>query len=256
MGGGYPGSGRGTHQRTTVSDVPVRPGSPLHRLVGERLFGRALGIPDVVPLARTLVDEGRRVGLEHRPGPGEDLEAALVALVHDVRTAGLAAECELTVPVDRLGPAGALRVGRAATGAGLSAVLAGPPAAVGAVDLPPAGVVVPAGEDGAEDRCRALARGHVRLVRGPSAPGHRAATDLAFVRCLNVLMAEEGRPGIAASDPRLIAIAGERAAWNGRTPDSWELVMPYGVLTHEQERLVAAGNTVRVTVTQVAGGRS
>ena len=76
------------------------------------------------------------------------------------------------------------------------------------------------------------------------------------MRCLNVLMAEEGRPGIAASDPRLIAIAGERAAWNGRTPDSWELVMPYGVLTHEQERLVAAGNTVRVTVIQVAGGRS
>src|SRR4029453_11523748 len=82
MGGRYPWPGRGTHPRTTVSDVPVRPGSPLHRLVGERRFGRALGIPGVVPAARPLVDDGRRVGLEHRPGPGEDLEAALVALVH------------------------------------------------------------------------------------------------------------------------------------------------------------------------------
>jgi proline dehydrogenase len=58
------------------------------------------------------------------------------------------------------------------------------------------------------------------------------------------------------SDPRLIAIAGERAAWNGRTSDSWELVMPYGVLIHERQRLVAAGDTVRVTVTHVSGGRS
>jgi proline dehydrogenase len=78
------------------------------------------------------------------------------------------------------------------------------------------------------------------------------------VRCLNVLMADDGRTEIAASDRRLIAIAGERAAWNGRTPDSWELVMPYGVLIHEQRRLVAAGDTVRVTVTVTSssGGRS
>src|SRR4051794_37315067 len=54
-------------------------------------------------------------------------------------------------------------------------------------------------------------------------------------------MAGDGHPEIAASDRRLIAIAGERAAWNGRTPDSWEHVMPYGVLTDEQHRLVAGG---------------
>ena len=45
-------------------------------------------------------------------------------------------------------------------------------------------------------------------------------------------------------------------AMNGRPSDSWELVMPYGVLIHEQRRLVAAGGTVRVAVTQVPGGRS
>ena len=65
------------------------------------------------------------------------------------------------------------------------------------------------------------------------------AAALAFVRCLNVLMAASGHPEIATTDHRLIAIAGERAAWNGRTPDSWEHVMPYGVRTTEQRRLAA-----------------
>ena len=69
-----------------------------------------------------------------------------------------------------------------------------------------------------------------------------------FVRCLNVLMAAAGRPAVATADLRLIAIAGERAAWNGRSPDSWEYVMPYGVRTAEQRRLAAAGLAVRVTV--------
>ena len=85
------------------------------------------------------------------------------------------------------------------------------------------------------------------------AEGRGSAAELAFVRCLKVLMAADGRPGIAASDRRLIAIAGERAAWNGRTPDSWEYVMPYGVLTDEQHRLVAGGYTVRVVVPSGAG---
>jgi len=51
----------------------------------------------------------------------------------------------------------------------------------------------------------------------------------------------------------MIAIAGERAAWNGRTPDSWEHLMPYGVRLDEQRRLVAAGFTVRVAVPAGAG---
>jgi proline dehydrogenase len=109
--------------------------------------------------------------------------------------------------------------------------------------VPDAGVVVPAGEPGAESRCRELAGRHVRL-----ASGRGADADLAFVRCLNVLMAADGRPAVATADLRLIAIAGERAAWNGRSPDSWEYVMPYGVRTGEQRRLTAAGLGVRVAV--------
>jgi proline dehydrogenase len=61
-------------------------------------------------------------------------------------------------------------------------------------------------------------------------------------------MAAGGTPEVATTDRRLIAITGERAAWNGRSPDSWEHVMPYGVRTETQQRLSAAGFTVRVAV--------
>jgi proline dehydrogenase len=104
-------------------------------------------------------------------------------------------------------------------------------------------VVVRAAEAGAEERCRALAASRVRLLRGR---GTRAA--LTFVRCLDVLMAGAGEPAVAATDPRLVAIAGERAAWFDRPPESWEYAMPYGVRTDDQRRLTAAGHRVRVLV--------
>ena len=195
------------------------------------LSRRAAARRDPVELAREVVAAGCLVALETQ-------DAGTVGRIRD---AGLAAVTELTVRADAAPALAAL-----ATGAGLSVALAGPVAAVDAVELPDAAVVVPAEERGAEDRCRALAGRRVRLR-----PGRGRGATLAFVRCLNVLMAGEGHPGIEVSDPRLIAIAGERAAWNGRPSDSWELVMPYGELVLERRRLVAAGSVVRVTV----GGR-
>jgi proline dehydrogenase len=52
----------------------------------------------------------------------------------------------------------------------------------------------------------------------------------------------------ATHDPRLIGIIGERARWYGRSPDSFEYQLLYGVRPAEQRRLAAAGNTVRVYV--------
>jgi proline dehydrogenase len=227
-----------THPPTTVPDVPV-PLAVLPRPLRRYVAGTRT--EDAVRVAAELVGDGRRVALEHVPGRTDDAAAEFDDLIARVRTAGLAASCELTVPVDRLGHAGAGELARA----GIAVVLAGTPSDVDALaaELPDAGVVVPAGEPDAEARCRALAERHVRLLAGRGADA-----GLAFVRCLNVLMAAGGRPAIATSDLRLIAIAGERAAWNGRTPDSWEHVMPYGVRTAEQHRLGAAGLTVRVAV--------
>jgi proline dehydrogenase len=261
MGRGYPGLQQGTHRRTTVSDVPVRTGLDARRLLERPVVGRALTgllagrllagprIDDALRVAAELVATGRMVALEHVPGPSDDAASELATLIRRVHVAGLAAGCELTLPVGLLGPAATASLAEAAGDAGVEVVLAGPPETVPA--LPGAGFMVPAGEPGAENRCRGLAGGRVRLTRGRG-----AAADLAFVRCLNVLMAGDGRPEIEASDPRLIAIAGERAAWNGRTPDSWEHVMPYGVLIDEQRRLVAGGHTVRVAVPSGAGAVS
>ena len=228
----YPGPEKGTHGRTTVSLVPVR--SSVGRALTGLLSGRLVAGPhiqDALRVAAELVSDGRRVALEHAPGREDDAAAEFGALIGEVHAAGLAADCELTLPAELAGLAAT------AAEAGLAVAVAG------AVEVPGATVVVPAGEPGAEARCRSHASGRVRLVQGSG-----AATDLAFVRCLNVLMAGNGHPEIAATDRRLIAIAGERAAWNGRTPDSWEHVMPFGVLTDEQHRLVAGGYTVRVAV--------
>jgi proline dehydrogenase len=216
--------------------VPV----PRRFRVGSR-FVAGSRADDAVRVARELTAAGFAVALEHEPGRSDDEVGEFESLVSRLRTAGVADAAELTLPVERLGRDAVRDLGQA----GLPVVLDGPSRDVDALvtDIPGAGVVVDAGDPDAEDRCRAHAAGRVRLV---AARGGTAA--LAFVRCLNVLMAAGGHPEIATTDLRLIAIAGERAAWNGRTPDSWEHVMPYGVRTAEQRRLAAAGLTVRVAV--------
>jgi proline dehydrogenase len=235
--------------------VPARSSTEARRLLERPLVGRVLTglltgrlvagtrIEDAVRVAGELVADGRRVALEHVPAPGDDAAREFGVLIGEIHAAGLAADSELTLAVDRLGAGAAGELARSAATAGLLVALAG-----GTVEVPGTTVVVPAGSPDAEARCRAHASGRVRLTEGRG-----AAADLAFVRCLNVLMAGDGHPEIATSDRRLIAIAGERAAWNGRTPDSWEHVMPYGVLTDEQHRLVAGGYPVRVAVPSGAG---
>ncbi len=215
-----------------------RPGPAARFLAGPR-------VEDALRVASDLVAGGRRVALDHVPGRDEDAAAGMEALAGRIAAAGLGSSCELTVPVDRLGPEGARAVATAATEAGTGVCLTGPPGAVDALlpELPGVRVAVRAAEPGAERRCRFLAGRPVRLVagRGP-------AVDRALARCVNVLFAAGGSLAVAATAPRVIAVVGERAAWYDRPPGSWEHVMPYGVHTAEQQRLVAAGTGVRVAV--------
>jgi proline dehydrogenase len=214
-----PGAG---HTRAAVTARTTVPGVLVHSRPA---------LDAALRLAGELVGGGLLVALA--PGPGNVYD--LAARVDD---AGLGPQCELTVPV--VGDdAAALADCRA------SLALAGPAGAVDAVAaaLPEARVVIPAAEPDAEARCRAHAGRRVRLTAGRG-----AAADLAFVRCLNVLMAAGGYPAVATTDRRLIALAGERAAWNHRTPDSWEHLMPFRVRVHDQRRLLAAGYRVRVLV--------
>jgi proline dehydrogenase len=214
------------------------PGLP--RLVDR--YAAGAGVAAAARVARQLLAEGRDVALERLPTGNA---AELLLLAARLRDDGLGSRVEVTVPVDALGPAAAGSVAGQALEGGLGVALEGTVVAVDALAprLPAARVVVPAGEPGAEERCRLLGDGPVRLVQGRG-----SAADLAFVRCLNVLLSRNGRPAVAVTDPRLVAIAGERAAWYDRPPDSWEHVMPYGVRTDEQRRLLAAGYRVRVAV--------
>ncbi|NEK87144.1 hypothetical protein GCU60_15490 [Blastococcus saxobsidens] len=192
---------------------------------------------DAVRAAGDLVAGGCAVGLEVR---GSDPAGVLAELAGRLDAAGLAASCEVTVRADRFVDPGPLHSAPA-----LALALDGPPTDVDriAAALPAARVVVHAAGPEAVQRCRAFAGRRVRLVAGRG-----VATGLSFVRCLNVLMAGAGEPAVATTDPRLIAVTGERAAWNGRPPQSWEHVMPWGHPTEEQHRLLAAGHTVRVLV--------
>ena len=215
-----------------------RPGVAARFVAGPR-------VDDALRVAGELVHAGRRVALDHLPSRSADAAEELEALVLRLAGAGLAAPCELTVPVERLGVADSRRVARTAGEHGLGVCLTGPAGAVEALaaELPGIRAAVPCGEPGAEERCRALAGSDVRLVAGRGTPA-----DLTLVRCVNVLMPAAGSLAVAAADPRLVAVVGERAAWYDRPPGSWEHVMPYGVRTGEQQRLVAAGVAVRVAV--------
>jgi proline dehydrogenase len=123
-------------------------------------------------------------------------------------------------------------------------------------DFPRTGAVLQSYLRRTEADCRDLAYpgSRVRLCKGaydePESVAYPSAreVDLSYVRCLNVLMAGEAYPMLATHDPRLIAIADERARWYGRDRGSYEYQLLFGVRPAEQLRLVAAGETVRVYV--------
>ena len=122
------------------------------------------------------------------------------------------------------------------------------------IDFPETGAVLQAYLHRTETDCRDLAYGgsRVRLCKGaykePASVAYqrRQEVDLAYVRCMNVLLAGAGYPMFATHDPRLIAIASDRAG--GRENSTYEFQMLYGIRPDEQRRLAAAGHTVRVYV--------
>jgi len=107
-----------------------------------------------------------------------------------------------------------------------------------------------------EADCRTLA-GHgtrVRLCKGaydePESVAFRSRreVDASYARCLRVLMRGSGYPMIATHDPRLIQITGSLALLTGRSADSFEYQMLYGIRPAEQRRLANTGAKVRVYV--------
>ena len=123
-------------------------------------------------------------------------------------------------------------------------------------DFPSVGAVLQAYLHRTEADCRDLAHAgsRVRLCKGaykePESVAFQGRHDVdgAYVRALNVLMAGDGYPMIATHDPRLVSITEELARRTARAKDSYEFQMLYGIRPHEQERLAAQGQRMRVYV--------
>jgi len=122
-------------------------------------------------------------------------------------------------------------------------------------DFPWVGAVLQAYLKRTESDCRALATpgSRIRLCKGAYAEPESvafsgSAVEDSYQRCLKVLFAGQGYPMVASHDPAMIAAARSQIAQHGRSPDSYEFQMLYGIRPTEQRALAAAGNRMRVYV--------
>ncbi|MDQ3054445.1 MAG: proline dehydrogenase family protein [Actinomycetota bacterium] len=254
-------------------------GAPISREVVSR-FVAGERIEDAVRAARELAEQGLSASLDHLGEDTTDLAQAVAAtetyvgLIERLAAEHLTPAAEVSIKLSAIGqgvdPAFALARARevcaAADRAGTTVTLdmEDHTTTDSTLDIlqalrkefPGTGAVVQSYLRRTESDCAALTApgSRVRLCKGAYAEPDEVAfqdkhdVDLSYVRCLNVLMAGKGRPMVATHDPRLIAIAAERAARYGRMPESWEYQMLYGTRPTEQKRLVDLGHTVRVYV--------
>jgi proline dehydrogenase len=123
-------------------------------------------------------------------------------------------------------------------------------------DFPDTGAVLQAYLYRTEADCRDLASAgsRIRLCKGAYAEPDSVAwqdrhdVDISYVRCAKILLAGDGYPMFATHDSRLISIAEALTRRYGRERDSYEFQMLYGVRRDEQQRLMVAGETVRIYV--------
>jgi proline dehydrogenase len=254
-----------------VSSVPVS-----KNIV--RRFVAGSGVEDALRASRQLAEDGLAVSLDHLGEDTVTAEQALavrdeyLALLSRLQGAGLTPAAEVSVKLsalgqkvdDKLAYEYARAICAAAAEAGTTVTLDAEDhtttdstleiLAELRKDHPGTGAVLQAYLRRTEGDCRELATAgsRVRLCKGayaePESVAFQSALDVdkSYVRCLNVLMSGEGYPMIATHDPRLIAIAEDRARWFDRSTDEYEFQMLYGVRPEEQARLAAAGNTVRI----------
>jgi proline dehydrogenase len=238
---------------------------------------------EVVAATRRLIDAGLQVSIDHlgedttERADAERVVTEYVALLTRLSDAGLAGATEVSVKLTALGQAlgddgpeiakeNAATICWAAQRAGTAVTLdmedhTTTDATLETLaglrkEFPDTGAVLQAYLRRTEADCRdlAYAGSRVRLCKGayaePESVAFRDAheVDLAYVRCLKVLMAGEGYPMLATHDPTLIAIGRAVAQNVGRSSDDFEFQMLYGIRPGEQKRLAGLGHRVRVYV--------
>ena len=250
-------------------------------LVGRFAAGETTA--DAVTATRALVGRGFQVSLDHL---GEDTlhrdqadatRDAYVSVLRALADEGLTAHAEVSVKLSAVGQAlagdgpkiateNAHAICSAATEVGTTVTLdmedhtttdlTLETLATLRHDFPATGGVLQAYLHRTEADCADLAHAgsRIRLCKGAYSEPESVAlqsrhdVDLAYVRCLSILMAGSGYPMLATHDPRLIEIGTDLASRSARAADSYEFQMLYGVRPSAQADLVAAGATMRVYV--------
>ncbi len=253
--------------------------APVSRDVVKR-FVAGTTAADALRVTRELVGQGLTVTLDYlgedtlRPEQAVATRDEYLRLLDGLGAGGLTSAAEVSLKLSALGLRfdektayeHAARVCEAAAAAGTTVTLDMEDHTTTDATLeilgrlrehhPTVGVALQAYLRRTEADCRDLAGpgSRVRLCKGayaePESVAYQARLDVdkSYVRCLNILMSGDGYPMVATHDPRLIAIARERARWFDRAVDEFEFQMLYGVRPAEQRRLVEEGYTVRVYV--------
>lgn len=251
--------------------------APLSRQVVHR-FVPGASVDDAVRATKELLNQGLTVTLDHLgedtrdAGQAEATVKAYLTLLDHLQDAGLTqhGNAEVSVKLSAVGQTldeamardHATTICEAAKKAGTTVTLdmedhTTTDSTLGILrelrqDFPTTGAVLQSYLYRSEGDCRdlAVAGSRVRLCKGaykePASVAFQGKRDVdkSFVRCLKVLMAGEGYPMVASHDPRLLAIAADLAGH--RAKGSYEYQMLYGIRPQEQQRLAAAGETVRV----------
>ena len=256
--------------------------APVSRSVVARFVAGA-SAEDAVASTRTLVGKGLLASMDHL---GEDTVAieqatatrkAYLRLLTLLAADGLTGSVEVSVKLSAVGQAlpgdgekvaldNARAIAEAARAAGTTVTLdmedhTTTDSTLGILrelraDFPETGAVLQAYLHRTEADCRdlAYAGSRVRLCKGAYKEPESVAfqgrhdVDAAYVRALNVLMTGDGYPMVATHDPRLVSVTEQLARRTGRAKDTYEFQMLYGIRPHEQERLAAQGQRMRVYV--------
>ncbi|MHB8451813.1 MAG: proline dehydrogenase family protein [Mycobacteriales bacterium] len=264
---------RSPRLRRAVAATPVTKSVVRRFVAGESL-------EDAIAAIRRLTADGLLTSLDHlgedthEASQAQSTAASYVRLLERLAQDGLADRAEVSVKLTAVGldisrslaleQAG--RICEAASRAGTTVTVdmedsARTQATLEVVralrrDHPSVGAVLQAYLRRTEEDCRSLAGpgSRVRLCKGayrePAEVAYqdRAAVAVSYARCMAALLAGQGYPMLATHDPALLALAGRLASRMGRTADSYEFQLLYGVRPEEQRRLVAAGHQVRVYV--------
>lgn len=249
---------------------PIVAGSPLGRGLVERIAGGD-GPQEVMAAVEELTDSGRFVALE-RAWSAQDDPATVIAdyeaVVALLSASGLGSVAEVVVSAALLElPRGLEAYAELCAQAQdcRVAVMLAPQddeqaeGAIAAVVRQQAlgrdaGIVLPAALRRTERDCAELS-GRVRIVKGTAAHdprrfGHALEVDKSFIRCAKALLArgDAVQPSFATHDGRLIEIIQTLAGRYRRDPLQMEFALYLGRSGGTQQRLVDAGEQVRVYV--------